>query len=399
MRVFFTILTLCTIIGRQTTVAQSKTDSLHQILATATDTSKVNVLYELGIVYKLQGNHLEALKQFSEGLALAKEINEPEVERDISLELSRLHATKKNYRASLEYYRLYSSLKDSLFSMEKGKQLAQMQARFETDKKERENELLRRDDELMQTEIERQALEQYELIGLISFLVILGILGAFGIWRKRKSNLKLNNRNILIDEQNQDIQSTLKELKNTQAQLIHSEKLAALGQLTSGVAHEVNTPLGAINASAENIALFVDYIFEELPSLVESLSEQELDLFFELVNMVQKNEMEELRLKEKRTIIKTLKREFEASGVANAEVIVDALVEMQLHEDHEKWLPLIRHSKNKETFQVAGGMINIQTGNDIIKTAVQKASKVLSALKKFTYQRSCQQNDRGKYRG
>ena len=51
----------------------------------------------------------------------------------------------------------------------------------------------------------------------------------------------------IIEEAKNKIEITLSELKSAQTQLVHSEKMASLGELTAGIAHEIKNPLNFVN--------------------------------------------------------------------------------------------------------------------------------------------------------
>lgn len=73
-----------------------------------------------------------------------------------------------------------------------------------------------------------------------------------------KSLLNLRKLETEIQERNEELEKLLKQLKETQAQLIHSEKMASLGQLVAGIAHEMNNPLAAALSSSNTVLKHIE---------------------------------------------------------------------------------------------------------------------------------------------
>lgn len=84
-------------------------------------------------------------------------------------------------------------------------------------------------------------------------------------------NVKLNQVNTKLDEERIRLDEALSRLQDAHQRLIHQEKMATLGQLVAGIAHEINNPAAALNNAA-------DYLVEILPELFEKNSGPGLDL-------------------------------------------------------------------------------------------------------------------------
>jgi signal transduction histidine kinase len=86
-----------------------------------------------------------------------------------------------------------------------------------------------------------------------------------------KAYRKLEKQSTQLQEEKERATNTLNDLKNTQVKLVQSEKMAALGQLVASVAHEINTPSGAINSAIDEINRDYIDILNDLIVVTEAL--------------------------------------------------------------------------------------------------------------------------------
>jgi PAS domain S-box-containing protein len=201
-----------------------------------------------------------------------------------------------------------------------------------------------------------------------------------------KTLMQLYNTQDALMLQKKSLENTLKELKNTQTQLIQSEKMASLGQLVASVAHEINTPLGAIRSSVETNTVYLQDVLENLPTFLASLNEAERDIFMTVMHEVLVSPAVDLSSRERRQIRNQLTDKLTEQGIKDAYDIADFMVELGMNFEYLEKNSLLQAEHLLQVIQMLNKIITVQRSNQNIQVAIERVSKIIFALKNFSRQ-------------
>jgi signal transduction histidine kinase len=189
----------------------------------------------------------------------------------------------------------------------------------------------------------------------------------------------------LLNQQIQDLRTILHDLEQNQTQLIQTEKMAVLGQLVAGVAHEINTPLGAIQASIGNISSSLEQSLQELPHLLKTLSPEKISHFLTLLTWGN-NASEILSSREERQLKRALRQTLTEAKVPHADVLAETLSKMGIQVKLDPIQPLLQAPNAPSILDTAYHLSAIQNNSRNIQLAVDRAARIVYALKNYVRQ-------------
>jgi tetratricopeptide (TPR) repeat protein len=153
-------------------------------------------LLNLGTIYLAKGDTKQSGLYLDEALETAQELNARIILEKVYEARSKLFEKTGDYKRSLENYRKFIILKDSVFSEQSQEKLAEMQARYETEKKQQQIELLLKDNQLQKTELRKNQIKLFSLIGGVAILAISALIIWLMYVQKARANRTLVEKNL-----------------------------------------------------------------------------------------------------------------------------------------------------------------------------------------------------------
>ncbi len=234
-------------------------------------TSNLGVLYlNLGDIYLERKETAKAVLKYSKALENSRMMESIDDERRAYLGLSKCAELSGSTSKAFDYFKKYSVLNDTIFNLISSRKQTQLLLNYELEK----NKAL-----LKAAEEKKEAVHVAELGKqraqknfFIAGFIIVFILSFIMLRQYRLKHLS-----------NKKLKEAMDHLEQTQTQLIHQEKMASLGMLTAGIAHEIQNPLNFVTNFSESSMEIIREIKDEKDDGEKQVLMQELNMNIEKI--------------------------------------------------------------------------------------------------------------------
>ncbi|MCG8389783.1 MAG: ATP-binding protein, partial [Cytophagales bacterium] len=323
---------------------------------------KINLLTKIGQVRLKQDSIQQALYYFELAEIIAKEIETETHLIRLYPCFSKAYEELGNHELALFYRIKADSLEDEWHY----------------------RDILRRVNSIELAELERSKQKEiedkdHELEARLNYLIILSLTLVLtgGIV------FVLYRSNHFRKRANKQITETLEKLRTTQDQLVAQEKMAALGQLVSGIAHEINTPLGAIQGLISPVSDHFSFVVSQLHQGLKDVPEDKLSL---MLGWAQKYTAKNTtistlaRRDHKKHLVKILSEQ----GLSRPRDLADKLLAIGMTPEDENLVNLLSLPGPVKVIHLLHSIVMHERGTSQMELVVSKISKMVSALQTYS---------------
>ncbi len=225
----------------------------------------------ISTIYSSQKKYGKSLEFSKKSLTIAKEIGSLSEERNAYLQLSSIYEKLGQYKKALEFFKKFKTINDSIFSSEKSKQIIEMETLYQTEKKEKENQILTQKNEFNELTISRHKSLRNFLI-IILLIIFISMVLIYNQYRLKKFALQeLKKSDKIIRKQKNELEIMNKtrnrffsiishDLKNSFTSLqMGTELLSDIEELDK---KEISMIANEIKISVENLYRFLENLLE-----------------------------------------------------------------------------------------------------------------------------------------
>ncbi|MGI9541791.1 MAG: sensor histidine kinase, partial [Cyclobacteriaceae bacterium] len=193
--------------------------------------------------------------------------------QEVSLEIKAAESEKAQQALLLSKQQFEAEKKDKEIELLQKNKSIQLLALNKKELEEKEKQktiaLLNERKALQEAELSRSKAMRSFFVGLSLLFAVILFLIYRGYREKQKANRSLAGRNIEIQKQRDRLEEALAELKAAQSQIVQSEKMASLGELTAGIAHEINNPINFVYAGVDGLRASLEGLLKVLDKYTE----------------------------------------------------------------------------------------------------------------------------------
>ena len=316
----------------------------------------------LSVIQKENGFFDKALDLCKKSLELAQSRNKMIWVSKNYQRIADIYSKQGEYELAYQYLVKYDSINYEFLNKGVIKDMANIQANYE----QYENQKI-----IKEQDKELATRTTYLVVTLILFFLVLLIV--IILYRSNRFRKRANKR----------INDTLEELRTTQDQLVAQEKMAALGQLVSGIAHEINTPLGAIQGLIPPVSDHFSFIVSQLHQRLKDIPEDKLPV---VLSWSQKYTV-------KNTTISTLARRnyrkhlvnlLSERGLLHPQDLADKLLDIGITEEDGNLESLLSLPDPVKGITLLHSIVMHERGTTQMEMVVSKISKMVSALQTYS---------------